>query len=53
MIEILKTYFLEIAIVVLTLYLLMKVKKTMKKIIGFIFALAAIARCILLFIPMN
>lgn len=47
MIEFVKTYYFEIAAIILGIYLLMKVKKIARKIIGIVFSLVAIARIVM------
>lgn len=49
MVEILKNYYFEIAAVFVTIFILLKVKKIARKLIGIIFSLAAIARVIMMF----
>lgn len=49
MIEFAKTHYFEIAAVIVAIYVLMKVKRMARKVIGIIFSLAAIARLIMLF----
>lgn len=53
MIEFIKTYYLEIAAVIVVLYLFVKVKRALRKIIAIVFTLAAIARVITLITHMN
>ncbi|MCM3130154.1 MULTISPECIES: hypothetical protein [unclassified Paenibacillus] len=49
MIEFIKTYYIEIAAVIVGLYLFLKVKRVLRKILGIILSLAVIARLITLY----
>jgi hypothetical protein len=49
MIEFAKAHYFEIAAAIVAIYLLMKVKRMARKVIGIIFSLAAIARIIMMF----
>lgn len=53
MIEFVKIYYFEIAVVIVGLYLFMKVQRAMRKIVGIVFSILAIARLIMYITQMN
>ncbi|WP_178076101.1 hypothetical protein [Paenibacillus oralis] len=49
MMEFVKAHYFDIAVVIVAIYLLMKVKRMAQKVIGITFSLAAIARVIVIY----